>query len=87
MNEEMEEYFTIMDNDEVSEGGPYLHECEFPADGMTQIDVHWAIQEEDACKKFYCVWVECKRNYVSKQKFKKYLINDRCFVNVEGGDK
>ena len=71
MNEEEEANYNPIDEDEASEGLPHLRENELPADGVVQMDVHWAIRRESARKKFYCLWVECKRNYVSKQKFKK----------------
>ena len=87
MNEEVEEDSTPMDNDEASEGGPHLRKSEFPADGIAQMDVHWAIREECARKKFHCLWVECKRSYVSKQKLNKHLINYHYFVDIEGGGK
>lgn len=87
MNEEVEENFTPLNNDKASEGGSHLRERELPADGIAQMDVHWAIRGEGARKKFHCLWVECKRNYVSKQKLNKHLINDHCFDNVEGGGK
>jgi hypothetical protein len=88
MTEEVEDDLTPMDDDDkASEGGPHLRESELPADGIAQMDVHWAIRGEGARKKFHCLWVECKRNYVSKQKLKKHLINDHCFVDVEGGSK
>ena len=87
MNEEVEEDFIPMENDEESEGDPHVRESELPADGIAQMDVHWDIRGEGARKKFHCLWVECKRNYVSKQKLKKHLINDHCFVEVEGGGK
>ncbi len=50
-----------MDNDEASKGGPHLCESELYADEIAQIDVHWAIREEDARKKFHYLWVECKK--------------------------
>ena len=87
MDDEEQTNYIPMDEDEVSEGLPHLRESELPVDGVAQLDVHWAIRGEGARKKFHCLWVECKKNYVSKQKLKKHLINDHCFLDVEGGGK
>jgi hypothetical protein len=87
MDDEEQTNYIPMDEDEVSKGLPHLRESELPIDGVAQLDVHWAIRGEGARKKFHCLWVECKRNYVSKQKLKKHLINDHCFLDVEGGGK
>ena len=51
------------------------------------MDVHWATRGEDARKIFHYLWVECKKNYIRKQKLKKHLINYHCFVGVEDGGK
>ena len=87
MDDEEQTNYIPMDEDKVSEVLPHLQESELPVDGVAQLDVHWAIRGEDARKKFHYLWVECKRNYVSKQKLKKHLINNHCFLDVEGGSK
>lgn len=57
-----------MNEDEAFKGLPHLWESELPANGVAQMDVHWAIWGEEVPKKFHCLWVECKKNYVTKQK-------------------
>ena len=87
MNGEVQEDFNHIDDDETSEGLLHLRESELSTDEIIQMDVHWTIRREGARNKFYCFWVECKKNYVSKHKSKKYLINDNYFIDVKGGGK
>ena len=55
MNQEEEANYNPMDEDEASEGWPHLRKSELPADGVAQMDVHWAIRGEGAAKKFHCL--------------------------------
>ena len=66
MNDDEQANDNPMDEDEASECLPHLRKSELLVDGVAQMDVHWAIRGENARKKFHCLWVECKKIYVSK---------------------
>ncbi len=68
INKDVKEDFTPMDDDETSKGSLHLRGSELLADKIAQTNVHWAIRGECAKSKFHCLWVVCRRNYVSKQK-------------------
>lgn len=68
INKDVKEDFTPMDDDETSKGSLHLRGSELLADKIAQTNVHWAIRGEGAKSKFHCLWVVCRRNYVSKQK-------------------
>ena len=61
MNQKEEANYNPMDKDEASEGLPHLRESQLPVEGVAQMNEHWAIRGENARKKFYSLWVECKK--------------------------
>ena len=87
MNDEEQTNYNPMNEDEAYEGLSHLRGSALPVDGVAQMDVHWVIPRKGVWRKFHCLWIECKNNYVNKQKFKKHLINDHCFYDVKGDDK
>lgn len=46
INKDVQEEFTLIDDDKASEGLPYLRKNELHTDETAQMDEHWAIQRE-----------------------------------------